>query len=212
MAKYDALPALERSIASRYGESPTGIANQYGINPQLFLGLIQTESGGDARALSSAGAAGLTQLMPGTAADLGLTGDDRYDPWANLNAGARYLGQLIKRFGNPFDALRAYNAGPGAASVDDSAGADYAAKVLNAAGMGDLVPSDAVLSDKPSTFVDAVKERFTGTGKTGEWITDTVDTLKGYGYSLVLWLVIGALLLFGVYALVTGKALAPAAA
>lgn len=63
----------------------------------------------DPTALSGAGARGLLQLMPGTARELGLEGDT---PAVNVLAGARYLRQLIDRFGDVELALAAYNAGP----------------------------------------------------------------------------------------------------
>jgi soluble lytic murein transglycosylase-like protein len=63
----------------------------------------------DPSALSGAGARGLLQLMPGTARELGVVSDD---PAANVLAGARYLRQLLDRFGNVELALAAYNAGP----------------------------------------------------------------------------------------------------
>jgi soluble lytic murein transglycosylase-like protein len=88
-------------------------AARYGLDPAVLYGLIQQESDFDPSATSSAGAQGLTQLMPSTAASLGVT--EPLDPAQSIEGGARYLSQLLHQFaGNTSDALAAYNAGPGA--------------------------------------------------------------------------------------------------
>jgi soluble lytic murein transglycosylase-like protein len=90
-------------------------AQRNGIDPSVLHGLIQQESGFDPGSQSSAGAQGLTQLMPGTASSMGVS--NPLDPAESIEGGARYLGQLLKQFGgNTTDALAAYNAGPGAVS------------------------------------------------------------------------------------------------
>jgi soluble lytic murein transglycosylase-like protein len=86
-------------------------ARKHGIPEDLFLRLIQQESGWNPGAVSPKGATGLTQLMPGTAARLGV---DENDPLENLDGGARYLAMMYSRFGSWRLALAAYNAGPGA--------------------------------------------------------------------------------------------------
>lgn len=78
----------------------------------LLDALIWAESRYNPMALSHAGAAGLTQLMPGTASDLGV--QNRYDPTANIDGGARYLRQMLDKFSLVHLALAAYNAGPNA--------------------------------------------------------------------------------------------------
>jgi soluble lytic murein transglycosylase-like protein len=88
-------------------------AERYGVDPAVLHGLIQQESGFDPSAQSSAGASGLTQLMPGTASSMGVT--NPLNPTESIEGGARYLSQLMSQFGgNTEDALAAYNAGPGA--------------------------------------------------------------------------------------------------
>jgi soluble lytic murein transglycosylase-like protein len=97
---------------TQYDAQITAAANKYGIDPALLKGLIRQESNFDAGAQSGAGAQGLTQLMPGTAATLGV---DPSDPAQAIDGGAKYLKQQLDRFGNdPSKALAAYNAGPGA--------------------------------------------------------------------------------------------------
>ena len=86
-------------------------ARRYGIPEDLFLRLVQQESGWNPRARSHKGATGLAQLMPGTAAKLGV---NPHDPVQNLHGGARYLRMMYNTFGNWRLALAAYNAGPGA--------------------------------------------------------------------------------------------------
>lgn len=87
-------------------------ATKYGIDPGLLSALVQQESGGNAAAVSKAGAQGLTQLMPGTAAQYGVT--DPFDPAQNLDGGAHFLADLLNRYnGDTSLALAAYNAGPG---------------------------------------------------------------------------------------------------
>ncbi len=94
-------------------------ARQEKIPPALLSAVVEVESGFQPRAVSSAGARGLTQLMPGTARSLGVA--DPFDPWQNLVGGARFLRGLIDRYpGNLSLAVAAYNAGPGA--VDAAGG------------------------------------------------------------------------------------------
>ncbi len=85
---------------------------RYGIPHGLLDALIWTESRYNPRAVSSAGAAGLGQLMPATAKDLGVK--NRFDPRSNIHGAASYLRQMLDRFGMVHLALAAYNAGPGA--------------------------------------------------------------------------------------------------
>ena len=85
------------------------MAAKHGIPEDMFLRLVQQESGWNPGALSSKGAVGLAQLMPGTAERLGV---DASDPHQNLDGGARYLRMMFDRFGSWRLALAAYNAGP----------------------------------------------------------------------------------------------------
>lgn len=78
--------------------------------PNVVKAIMQIESSGNPKAVSEKGAAGLMQLMPGTARDLGV--EDRFDPQQNIEGGSRYIAQQIERFGSLELALAAYNWGP----------------------------------------------------------------------------------------------------
>jgi soluble lytic murein transglycosylase-like protein len=96
-----------------YAAEIASAAQANGLDPALLAGLIKQESGFNPNAGSGAGARGLTQLMPGTAAGLGVT--NVLDPVQSINGGAKYLKQQLDAFGgDTAKALAAYNAGPGA--------------------------------------------------------------------------------------------------
>ena len=118
LAGSGAQPAVQGSASAPGGEYDVLVeqaAARNGLDPAVLHGLIQQESGFDPNATSGAGAAGLTQLMPATASSLGVS--NPLNPAESIEGGARYLAQMMSRFGgNTEDALAAYNAGPGAVS------------------------------------------------------------------------------------------------
>ena len=95
-----------RSLAS-------AAARRHGLDPELVLAVVGVESAFRPEAVSPKGAQGLMQLMPRTAASLGV--EDAFDPAQNLDGGTRHLGALLALYGGDVErALAAYNAGEGA--------------------------------------------------------------------------------------------------
>jgi soluble lytic murein transglycosylase-like protein len=98
---------------SRFQPELARASAQTALDPALLLAVMVVESGGDPQARSEKGALGLMQIMPGTAAELGL--QRPHEPAENVLAGARYLARMMDLFDQKLDlALAAYNAGPGA--------------------------------------------------------------------------------------------------
>lgn len=105
----ESIPRFTGRYSGPYLDMARQAARRHNIPEDLFLRLIQQESGWNPQAVSRAGARGLAQLMPDTAALLRVNPDD---PHQNLEGGARYLRMMHDRFGNWRLALAAYNAGP----------------------------------------------------------------------------------------------------
>jgi soluble lytic murein transglycosylase-like protein len=108
------IPRYSGAYKGEYLPMAEKAAVKFGVPKELFARLIQMESNWNPKALSPAGAIGLAQLLPETAAKLGV---DPYDPQANLEGGALYLKQQFTRFSSWKLAIAAYNAGPEAVAL-----------------------------------------------------------------------------------------------
>jgi hypothetical protein len=105
-------PAAPAALAPTPLELADAAADRYGLPRELVRSVMAAESGFQPAAVSPKGAIGLMQLMPGTAQSLGV---DAHDPAQNVDAGARYLRDLLEKYNYGLrHALAAYNAGPGA--------------------------------------------------------------------------------------------------
>jgi soluble lytic murein transglycosylase-like protein len=105
-------PANKRNRLSKEKIAPIVAAKAilYGVNPDFIHAIIKCESNYDVQALSRAGAMGLMQLMPETAADLGVK--NPWSPAENIDGGVRYIRAMLKEFRDPWKALVSYNCGP----------------------------------------------------------------------------------------------------
>ncbi len=115
VSEHESVPLVRQSATrdrlSRYIDDIRDASIETKLPEELIRAVIMQESSGNENATSSRGAAGLMQLMPDTARSLGVS--DPYDAGENIKGGARYLRQMVDRFGNLESALAAYNAGPG---------------------------------------------------------------------------------------------------
>ena len=103
--------SLNSGVADRYDDLITEASKKHGVSFSLLKALIKIESDFNPRAISSAGAKGLMQIMPENIRALNIK--DPFDPLENIMGGTRYLKQLIGRFNGKLPmALAAYNAGP----------------------------------------------------------------------------------------------------
>lgn len=104
---------LDKPQPGRYAAQFRSAAKQHGIDDAWLRAIAHAESGFDAKAVSPKGAQGLMQLMPDTSRSYGVT--DAYSPDQSIDAGARHLHALLRRYGGDFTlAAAAYNAGAGA--------------------------------------------------------------------------------------------------
>ena len=108
-----AAPAsLPSFVPARFREAIAAAAQRWNVSAALLAAQLMAESNFNPFAVCPAGAAGIAQFMPATAAAYGL--DDPFDPEAAIDAQAHLMSDLLEQFGDPSLALAAYNAGPGA--------------------------------------------------------------------------------------------------
>ena len=111
-AEHTTAAAQERFANPELARVIHSAAQKYAVDPKLVSAVAEVESGGDQNDVSPAGAVGVMQLMPDTAAGLGI---NPYDMKSNVEGGAKYLREMLDTFdGDVKKAVAAYNAGPNA--------------------------------------------------------------------------------------------------
>jgi len=176
------------------------------VPPALAVQIASQESSFNPDATSNKGAMGLFQLMPATAASLGVT--DPYDPVQNTQGGITYLSQLFNQFGNWWDALIAYNWGPtnvtnyGSAAAPTSA-KNYAASAIAASGIaapiGPVAPTGAAAPAEPDMYAAGTDVSLPSVAQASDFLPSLFQTsTNGTGGGAIDWLVL-ALIGFGVY-------------
>lgn len=157
-------PLGRPASTDRYAAHVAEASQRFGVPAAWIRAVMRAESAGDVRAISSAGAMGLMQIMPDTWADLRVRhqlGSDPYDPRDNILAGAAYLREMHDRFGSP-GFLAAYNAGPGryeeylagARSLPAETRA-YVAALAPLVGGGDIAGPVIVATAEPLSWTSA---------------------------------------------------------
>lgn len=176
-------PRIEANTSMNIPQMIVAAAQRNGVDPQLAVEVAVQESKLNPNAVSSAGAIGVMQLMPATAAKLGVNPNVVSE---NIEGGVRYLGQQLRRFGDVAQALGAYNWGPHrVAPAVAEYGADwlshapaetrnYVAKIL-----GNLRTAWAVEATPGSVAAGAMQ-------KAG--VADAPPALLVAGFLLLLWI------------------------
>ncbi|KCZ50379.1 hypothetical protein HY2_14230 [Hyphomonas pacifica] len=116
MAVAQSTPMVRTAAVDPHAAHIAEASQRFGISEHWIRAVLRTESAGDVRAVSSAGAMGLMQVMPDTWAGLRIRhrlGRDPFEPRDNILAGTAYLREMFDRYGNVAAMLAAYNAGPG---------------------------------------------------------------------------------------------------
>jgi transglycosylase-like protein with SLT domain len=170
-------------------------AQQYGVDPNLALNVASVESNFNQAAVSPAGAIGVMQLMPATAAGLGVNPNNLQQ---NILGGVRYLAQLLGQFRDPAKALAAYNWGPGNVSnAMAQLGANWASALPNETlnyitrilGSAPASPATSSAGDSFQTGISVTVDPVTGDSV----LTDTSSAAStGPNYLLLAAIALGA--------------------
>lgn len=161
-----------------YYQAAVRLAEKYDLPRDVFVSLVHQESRFNPQLRSRKGAYGLTQLMPGTAKELGV---NPRDPMQNLEGGARYLRQQLDTFGSLPLALAAYNAGPGNVRKHDGIPPfretqNYVREIMNNAGLKPGFAEGGSVDDKIKSLTESMRKMFSlDTPKdmtTGETVAD----------------------------------------
>jgi hypothetical protein len=110
--RFDGAHGVPAYVPARFVDMISDAAQRWNVQPELLAAQLKAESNFNPNAVSSAGARGIAQFMPGTAAAMGLR--DPFNARAAIDAQAHLMHELIKQFASIPKALAAYNAGPGA--------------------------------------------------------------------------------------------------
>lgn len=171
-------------------------AKKHGVDPELAMRIVMAESGGNPDAVSPKGAQGLMQLMPATAKELGVK--NPFDPKQNLDAGLKYLSQLVDEFGSNRKALAAYNFGRGnvaAGKALPKETTDYLSRILGpvpqvSMGGGENIPPvpdhvgpsyEEITRDPDFLKFDQPAQERVLTKLVGKWAADSWKQAKSNG-------------------------------
>ncbi len=163
------------SNSNEYRRIAASMAERYGVDPELFVRLVERESGFDPNARGADGEIGLTQIMSDTGQEPGYGVkpiEDRFDPVDNLRFGAEYLGKMIQHYeGDVSKALMAFNGGGGNVDKGTVSGdaEKYASELLGGKEIksGSPVPNSPMASMTQAEF-NALRKGIAGLGPQGK--------------------------------------------